>query len=110
MTSYSTTAIWVTLGLAGLGTFAIRYSFIGLLRRSADEIPDLARRALRLIPAAVLAALTAPSLTHPDAFFDPWNDRMVAGIIAALVAWRTKNVLATITAGMVALWLLQAVT
>ena len=110
MTSYTTAAIWLTLALAGVGTFAIRYSFIGLLRRRADEIPELARRALRLIPAAVLAALTAPSLTHPAAGFDPWNDRMLAGIIAAIVAWRTKNVLATIAVGMGTLWLLQAIT
>lgn len=104
-----TSQVWLILGLAGVGTFAIRYSFIGLLRRSADEIPELARRALRLIPAAVLAAIAAPSLTHPGATFDPWNERMLAGLVAAVVAWRTKNVLATITAGMATLWLLQAV-
>lgn len=107
MTSFSSSQIWLVLGLAGAGTFLIRYSFIGLLKRGADDIPELARRALRLIPAAVLAAITTPSLTHPGGVFDPWNDRMLAGVIAAFVAWRTKNVLATIVAGMGALWLLQ---
>jgi branched-subunit amino acid transport protein len=110
MTSFSAAQIWVVVGLAGAGTFALRYSFIGLLRRRADEIPTLARRALRLIPAAVMAALAAPSLTHPGAVYDPWNERMLAGLLATLVAWRTKNVLATISVGMAVLWLAQAVT
>ena len=110
MTSFSDAQIWVVLAVAGAGTFAIRYSFIGFVRKSVDEIPEMARRALRLIPAAVLAAIAVPSLTHPMAAFDLWNERMLAGLIAALVAWRTRNVLATILVGMGALWLLQAVT
>ncbi len=109
MTPLRSWEIWLAMGLAGAGTLAIRYSFIGVLRRSIDEIPDVARRALRLVPAAVMAALAAPSLTHPGAVFDPWNDRLLAGLVAAYVAWRTKNVLATIIVGMGVLWVLQAV-
>ena len=41
-----------------------------------------------------------PYIVHPLA---------VAGLLAAIVAWRTKNVLWTIAVGMAALWLLQAV-
>lgn len=110
MTPLSPGDIWLALALAAVGTLALRFSFIGVLKRSVDEIPDLARRALRLIPAAVLAALVAPSLTHPGGMWDPWNARLLAGMIAALVAWRTKNVLATIGAGMAVLWLLQWLT
>jgi branched-subunit amino acid transport protein len=108
MTSLSPLDIWVVMGVAAVGNLVLRYSFIGLLNRGVDEIPDLARRALRLIPAAVMAALVAPALTHPGAMLDLWNERLLAGLIAALVAWRTKNVLATISVGMAALWLLQA--
>jgi branched-subunit amino acid transport protein len=110
MTSLATWEIWLVMGMASVGTLALRYSFIGLLKRRADEIPESARRALRLIPAAVMAALVAPNLTHPQTAFDPFNERMVAGLVAALVAWRTKNVLATISAGMAGLWVLQALT
>ena len=38
----------------------------------------------------------------------PQNLRLLAGTLAALVAWRTRNVLATIAAGMGALWILGA--
>lgn len=108
MTTHSSTLIWVLIGVAGLGTWLIRLSFIALLGRVA-AIPDLAMRILRLIPAAVLAALVAPSLTHATGSFDLGTDRFIAGAVAAVVAWRTKNVLATIGVGMGLLWLLQAV-
>jgi branched-subunit amino acid transport protein len=110
MTSIAPWEIWLVMGVAGIGTLALRYSFIALLKRSGTEIPDLARRVLRLIPAAVFASLIAPSLTHPAAAFDPWSERMLAGLVAALVAWRTKNVLATIAVGMAVLWVLQSIS
>ncbi len=109
MTTHSTTLIWFLMGVAGLGTWLIRLSFIALLGR-VTAIPDLAMRILRLIPAAVLAAIVAPSITHASGTFDLGTDRFVAGVIAGVVAWRTKNVLATIGVGMGLLWLLQAVS
>jgi len=36
------------------------------------------------------------------------NERLLAGLLAILVAWRTRNVLLAVAAGMIALWLLQA--
>ncbi len=109
MTTLSPTLIWILLGVAGLGTWLIRLSFIALLGRTA-AIPDFVMRILRLIPAAVLAAIVTPSITHASGSFDLTTDRFVAGVIAGLVAWRTKNVLATIGAGMGVLWLLQAIS
>jgi branched-subunit amino acid transport protein len=38
----------------------------------------------------------------------PTNLRLVAGLIAALVAWRTRRTLLSIGVGMVVLWVLQA--
>jgi branched-subunit amino acid transport protein len=35
------------------------------------------------------------------------NPRLLAGLLAIIVAWRTKNVMYTILVGMLALWLLQ---
>lgn len=107
MTSYSPSVIWVLLLIVAVGTWTIRVSFIALFGR-LDVIPAPIMRLLRLIPAAVLAALAAPSLTHATGSFDLTTPRFAAGVVAALVAWRTKNVLATICVGMGALWILQA--
>jgi branched-subunit amino acid transport protein len=107
VTAYASWQVWLAIGLAGVGTQLIRLSFMATLRR-ATRIPDVVMRGLRLIPAAVLAALALPALVRPEGAFDvTWdNHRLIAGLIAALVAWLTRNVIATIAAGMGVLWLL----
>lgn len=107
MTTYSPAAIWVLMAVAAVGTWLLRVSFIALLGAVAT-IPESVRRVLKLIPAAVLAALVAPALTHAEGSFDPGTPRFAAGVVAAVVAWRSGHVLATISAGMGTLWVLQA--
>ena len=109
MTDYSPTAIWIMLVLAALGTWGLRLSFIALLGRTTT-LGATTTRILGLIPAAVLAAIVTPSLTHASGALDLTNARLIAGIVAGAVAWRTKNVLATIATGMTLLWILQALT
>ena len=93
----------------GLVTFAIRLSFIAALEKIT--LPESIRRALRFVPAAVLSAIIFPEVFRPGGQFDVslGNTRLLAGVLAALVAWRTKNVLLTIAIGMGALWVLQAI-
>ena len=107
MTTYSPAAIWGMITVIGIGTWLLRLSFIALLSRVV-VVPPAVTRLLRLIPAAVLAAITAPALTHATGSFDLATARFAAGVIAAVVAWRTRNVAATIGVGMGALWVLQA--
>jgi branched-subunit amino acid transport protein len=66
---------------------------------------------LRFVPAAALAALVFPALTHPAGHLDLslHNFRLLAGLGGAIVAWRTRNVLLTILIGMLLLWGLRAV-
>lgn len=99
--------LWLTLLCMGLVTYAIRLSLIGVL--GDWQVPPLITRALRFVPPAVLSAIILPELLRPDDTLDLslTNTRLLAGLLAALVAWRTKNVLATIAVGMVTLWLLQ---
>ena len=101
-------SIWLLFLAMAVGTFSLRFSFIYLFGKI--EMPDWLRRALRFVPASVLAALVFPALTHPAGVLDLslGNVRLLAGIGGALVAWRTKNVLLTIAVGMVLFWILQA--
>ncbi len=100
--------LWLTMIAIGIATFAIRFSFIFLFGKI--EIPDTVRRALRFVPPAVLTAIIAPELLMPGEAFDLslGNERLIAGLLAALVAWKTKNIILTILVGMLALYLLQA--
>ena len=99
--------IWITIILAGLMTFATRLSFIFLLDRI--QVPEWFRRGLRFVPVAVLSAIILPELTSPNGPLNlSWhNPQLLAGAVAILVAWRTKNVILTIIAGMVALLIFQ---
>ncbi len=98
----------LTILLMGLVTFGTRASVM-LLLRGGDLPPGLAR-ALRYVPPAVLSAIIFPELLAPGGAFNLslGNLRLIAGIGAALIAWRTKNTLLTIAAGMTLLWMLMA--
>ncbi|MEJ5225088.1 MAG: AzlD domain-containing protein [Anaerolineales bacterium] len=99
--------IWVIMIAVGVLTFATRLSFIALLEHA--NIPESVRRALRFVPIAVLSAIIAPELAAYQGMLDlsPLNPRLLAGIFATVVAYKTKNVILTIVAGMSALWILQ---
>lgn len=94
--------VWTTIVLAAAGTYALRASFLSAARRLVD-LPPMAERILRQIPPAVLAALVVPALVRPDGDLDLWQPRLLAGVIAALVSWRTRNIALTLIIGMVVL-------
>ncbi|HML20696.1 MAG TPA: AzlD domain-containing protein [Aggregatilinea sp.] len=100
--------LWIIIAGMTLVTFIPRLSVIGLMNR---EMPPTVARALRYVPPAALSAIIFPALFMQDdaLALSPGNERLLAGIVAALVAWRSKNTLLTIAVGMVLLWILQAV-
>jgi branched-subunit amino acid transport protein len=101
--------LWLSIGGAGVVTFALRLSFIALL--GTIEIPPFLRRALRFVPVAVLTAVVIPLLFYENGTLEVslGNERSLARLAAALIAWRTRSVLFTIGGGMAALWTLQAI-
>ncbi|MBZ5686412.1 MAG: AzlD domain-containing protein [Acidobacteriia bacterium] len=100
--------LWMTIIIVGLLTLGIRLSFIVFMHKA--RISPMVQQALRFVPVAVLSALIAPALFFPRGSMDlsPGNIRLIAGVLAILVAWRTKNVLLTIVVGMACLLILQA--
>lgn len=107
MASITTETVWLVIVAGALGTFGLRVSFIAIFGR-IDSVPPRVDLLLRYVPAAVLAALVVPPLLAPagDLSLSLGNDRLLAGSLAAVVAWRTENMLATIGVGMGALWTL----
>ena len=99
---------WLVMLGMGVVAFVLRYSFLGLFK---GEFPAWVRKALGLVPAAVLAAIAIPELVTRQGQFHVSleNPRLIAGILAGMAAWRTKSLLVTLVVGMVALWLLEAV-
>jgi branched-subunit amino acid transport protein len=99
--------VWPVMLLGGLITFATRFSFIYLFGKF--QVPETVRRALHYVPPAVLSAIVFPELFLRDGALDLSfsNVRLLAGLVAILVAWYSKNTLLTILVGMLALILFQ---
>lgn len=97
------------LAILGMGviTYLIRLSLFILPERVM--LPPWLLRALRYVPAAVLSAIILPELLLPTGTLDLslGNERLLAGVVAAVVAWRTRNVFIIVAVGMMVLWLLQ---
>ena len=92
------TTFWALTIALGLGTFAIRFSFLGLL--GGRKLPEWALLHLRYVGVAVFPALFTPLVLWPDATggdMDPV--RIIAAIAAFLVGLR-GSVIGAIIAGM----------
>lgn len=102
---------WLAVVLAGVVTYAVRSVFF-LQAGRMTRLPHGVRELLRMIPAAALAALAIPPLLRPGGAATPLtlvSPELFAGVVAGAVAWRTRNLLATIATGIGAVLLLQPV-
>ena len=99
--------MWLVMLAAGLLTYLTRLSFIMLWGKI--NIPIWLLRSLRFVPPAVFTAIIFPELFLPQDTLDVslGNARLIAGILAALVAWKTRNIVLTILVGMSVLLLIQ---
>lgn len=101
-----TQTFWLlTLGL-GIGTYLIRFSFLGLL--GGRTLPDWALVHLKYVGVAIFPAMITPLVLWPaatDGQLDP--ARLIAAAAAFAIGMRF-SVLGAIIAGMGSLYLLQA--
>ena len=107
MISASDWTIWTIIIVLGLGTYMIRYSFLGLL--GDRDLPDWVLRHLRYTAVAMLPALIAPLTVWPDATggaIDPV--RLTAAGITLAVGYMTKNGIWAIVAGFASFYGLSA--
>jgi branched-subunit amino acid transport protein len=97
--------IWTVIGVLGLGTFLIRFSFIGLVGDRA--LPPWASRLLRYVPVAVMPGLVAPLVVWPAATggaLDP--PRLTAALAALGIGALWRSVTGAIAGGMGVLYLM----
>lgn len=96
------------IGLLTLCSFLTRAGYFLF----GDHIPltDSVRSALRYAPTAALVGIVVPELL-------PWTEsgpvadiRVLAALAAILVFWRTRSTVMVIVGGMVAYWILRALS
>ncbi|MGZ3215509.1 AzlD domain-containing protein [Paracoccus sp. T5] len=95
--------IWTIIVVLGVGTYLIRWSFLGAL--GDRDLPGWVLRMLRYTPVAVLPALVAPLVMWPAATGgDPDPARLAAATATVAVGVMTRNVMLAILAGGITLF------
>lgn len=95
---YSNLEIWTIIIILGIGTFLIRFSFLGAFGRIS--LPPLALRLLRYTPVAILPGLVAPLVLWPEAAGGETDPaRLMAALVALVFGIVFKNMFAAIAAG-----------
>lgn len=98
---------WIALASIGLLTFATRLSFIVFLQNW--QTPEWGKRILRFILPAVLSAIILPEMMIHSGQLAIWpiNPRLIAGLAAIFVGYKTKNTILTTLVGMATLYLAE---
>ena len=97
---------WSLIISCGIATFLTRFSMIFLLKK--DIFNTNTKRILSYVPAAIF-----PAIIFPPIFLDNSgsldlenNPKILAAVIAILVGYNSKNIIATIFAGLISYWFL----
>jgi branched-subunit amino acid transport protein len=98
---------WVLIVVLALGTWSMRS--LPIILHGHVPHPPWLERLLKHVPVAALTALVIPGsiYLHQGSIYSFAPARTIAAVAALAVAWRTKNVLATLVAGMGVLWIAQ---
>lgn len=100
--------VWPLIAVAAVGTFSLRLSFLVLLEKVQE--PAWFRKALQYLPPAIMGALVSSSLLVQggELHLDIHNHRLLAGLLAGAIGWKTRSLLWTILSGLLALVALNA--
>jgi branched-subunit amino acid transport protein len=106
MIQASAAQVWTIIIAMGIGTYLIRFSFLGLIGKR--ELPGWLLKMLRFTPVAVLPGVVAPMLLGNGAeSMDPL--RLSAALATLVIGVVTRNVLYAIIAGLGMFFVLGAV-
>tara|TARA_Y100000996_G_scaffold255950_1_gene201320 strand:- start:253 stop:564 length:312 start_codon:yes stop_codon:yes gene_type:complete len=92
--------------IAGIITYFTRMSMIALVNR--DVLGDRIKAVLAYVPSAVFPAIIFPGIFIDDAgvLIDIHNPKLFASVIAILVGYFSRNVIATIISGLFSYWII----
>lgn len=92
------TTLWTVIILLGVGSFALRFSFLGLV--GDRPMPTWLVKSLRYTAVAILPAMIAPLVAFSNAAgTGPDPSRLAAALVTLAVGASTKNVILALFAG-----------
>ena len=98
---------WLSIIIAGILTYFTRMTMIALVRR--DMLGDRIKAVLAYVPSAVFPAIIFPAIFINDygSFIEMNDPKIFAAIVAIIVGYLSKNVIATILSGLISYWIIQ---
>lgn len=100
-----TTQFWIVTILLGVGTFLIRFSFLGLL--GDRKLPSWVEQHLKFVGAGVFPAIIVPMLLWPNSKDGQMDPLWIVAACVAMLAGIRAGVIAAILAGMGTLYILE---
>lgn len=97
---------YIIIGMT-LVTYFTRFGALALFRFLG--VPTRLNRWLKYVPVAILTSLIVPALLLPKGYLDIslQNHYLIAGIAAAFVAYKSRNIIATLGLGMLIMFALK---
>ena len=96
---------WSSIIIAGIITYFTRMTMVALVDR--DLLGERIKAVLAYVPSAVFPAIIFPGIFITDGAFIEMNDPKIFGaIVAILVGYFSRNVIATILSGLFSYWII----
>ena len=95
---------WLSVIIAGILTYLTRMTMVTLV--DGRILSTKLKQVLGYVPAAVFPAIIFPAvfLNETGIFVNINDPKIIAATIAIIVGYFTKNVIATILAGLISYW------
>ena len=101
--SYSSTTLWIIIAGLALGSWLLRFSFLGLI--GSKDLPEWLKRHLRYTVVSVLAGIIAPLVFLPKATGGVFDlPRFLAAAVTLGVGVWTRNLFVAVIAGGITLY------
>jgi len=97
---------WILVFISGLITYFLRYSMISLIKK--DMLSEKTKTLLGYVPSAVFPALIFPAvlLENSGSFVSYDDPKIIAILVAMVVGYFSKKIIATILSGLISYWII----
>jgi branched-subunit amino acid transport protein len=97
---------WLSIIIAGILTYFTRMTMIALVSR--DMLGDRIKAVLAYVPSAVFPAIIFPAIFINDygTFIEMNDPKIFAAVVAIVVGYFSRNVIATILSGLISYWII----
>ena len=97
---------WLSITIAGILTYFTRMTMIALVRR--DLLSEKIKDVLAYVPSAVFPAIIFPAIFINDygAYIEMNDPKIFGALVAIIVGYFSRNVIATIFSGLLSYWII----